>query len=254
MTRPDVRLSVIVPTYRQGDVIERNVRTILERLGTVSGSFEVIVVVDGGDDGTPARLARIDDHRLRVIEYEPNIGKGHALRTGSLVARGRWIAWIDSDLDLDPADIPKFLDLAERHDLDIVVGSKRHPDSRVDYPKLRRFYSSLYQRLVQLMFGLNVRDTQVGIKLFRREVLEQVLPVTLVKRFAFDIEILAVAYHFGFRRIAEAPIRLDYKFSGSAMDWGAIARALWDTAAVFYRLRILRYYDHQRAALALSHA
>jgi glycosyltransferase involved in cell wall biosynthesis len=239
-------LSVVVPTYQQCAVIAHNVEVILGKLDRFGANLEVIVVIDGGDDDSATQLARITDSRLRVITYQPNKGKGHALKTGSQEARGRWIAWLDSDLDLDPSGIPLFVDTAELLDLDVVVGSKRHPDSEVDYPWLRRCYSALYQRLVQAMFGLNVRDTQVGIKLFRRDVLEAVLPVTLVKRFAFDIEILAVAYHFGYHRIAEGPVRLKYNFSGSRMDWAAIGRALWDTLAVFYRLRIRRYYDRTR--------
>jgi hypothetical protein len=84
------------------------------------------------------------------------------------------------------------------------------------------------------------------MKLFRREVLDEVLPVVLVKRYAFDLEILAVARSFGFERIAEAPIRLDYRFNGSGVHWRAIVQALWDTAAVFYRLRMLRFYERRR--------
>src|SRR5690606_13340381 len=89
-------------------------------------------------------------------------------------------------------------------------------------------------------------DTQVGMKVFRREVLDEVLPVVLVKRYAFDLEILAVARSFGFDRIAEAPVRLHYKFTGSGVNWRAIAQALWDTAAIFYRLRLLRFYERRR--------
>ena len=84
------------------------------------------------------------------------------------------------------------------------------------------------------------------MKLFRREVAEQVFPFLLVKRFAFDIELLAVARSFGFNRIEEQPIRLDYRFTGSGVRSLAVFRALIDTAAVFYRLSILRYYHRKR--------
>ena len=97
----------------------------------------------------------------------------------------------------------------------MVVGSKRHPDSDVAYPTRRRVYSWLYQMLVRILFSLDIRDTQVGMKLFRREVLDDVLPVVLVKRYAFDLEVLAVSRHFGHGRIAESPITLEYQFTGS---------------------------------------
>ena len=107
--------------------------------------------------------------------------------------------------------------------------------------------SWLYQQLVRVLFRLDVRDTQVGLKVFRREVAEQVLPLLLVKRFAFDLELLAVSRALGFGRIEELPIRLDYRFTGSGVRSLAVLRALVDTAAIFYRLRILRYYQRQAA-------
>jgi hypothetical protein len=97
-----------------------------------------------------------------------------------------------------------------------------------------------------VLFRLDVRDTQVGLKVFRREVAEQVLPLLLVKRFAFDLELLAVSNALGFRRIRELPIRLEYRFTGSGVRSSAVLRALVDTAAIFYRLRILRYYQRKQ--------
>jgi glycosyltransferase involved in cell wall biosynthesis len=239
-------ISVVAPAFNQVATIEHTLGEILARLDRSGLDFELIVVSDGSTDGTYDAARRVEDPRLRVLDYDRNLGKGFALRTGSLAASGDWVAWIDSDLDLDPGRLAEFLTRARADRLDVLVGSKRHPDSMVSYPGRRRFYSWLYQMLVRALFSLDVRDTQVGMKLFRREVLDRVLPVVLVKRYAFDLEILAVSRHFGFGRIAEAPITLDYQFSGSGVNWRAIANALWDTAAVFYRLRLRRYYDRER--------
>ena len=130
---------------------------------------------------------------------------------------------------------------------DAVIGSKRHPESKVYYPYYRKILSWGYQRVTELLFGLNVRDTQVGMKLYRRELLEDVLPRLLVKQFAFDIEILAVAYYLGYTRIFEAPVELNFKGRSSITNtsfWRVVLRTLWDTLTVYYRLRILRYYDN----------
>jgi hypothetical protein len=124
-----------------------------------------------------------------------------------------------------------------------VIGSKRHPLSNVDYPITRRVMSWCYQRLVRILFGLNVRDTQTGMKLIRRNVLDAVLPRMLEKRFAFDLEFLVVAKRLGHSRFLEAPVRLDYKFASSVSP-RAVFRILVDTAAIFYRLYILRFYDY----------
>ena len=125
--------------------------------------------------------------------------------------------------------------------VDIVIGSKRHPQSVVDYPFQRRVVSRLAQILAKLLFSLNVTDTQVGLKVFRRDVLEKAMPLVLVKRYAFDIELLALAHHFGFK-IVEAPVNLKLKFSTAASP-GSIYNCLMDALAVFYRLRILGFYD-----------
>ena len=244
VTRPE--LSVVVPSFNQAETIQDNLREIARRLEAQGLDFEMVVVSDGSSDDTHAEAAALDDERVRALRYDRNMGKGYALRTGSAAATGEWIAWVDSDLDLDPGRIEAFLATAKDGRLDVVVGSKRHPESEVTYPTRRRVYSWLYQQLVRAMFSLDVRDTQVGMKLFRREVLDEVLPVVLVKRYAFDLEILAVARSFGFERIAEAPIRLEYQFTASGVNPRAIAQALWDTAAVFYRLRLLRFYERRR--------
>ena len=143
---------------------------------------------------------------VKVLYYDRNLGKGYAVKTGAREARGRWVGYIDADLDLDPAALPGFVSVGEREGLDFVIGSKRHPDSRVHYPRSRVISSWLYQQLVRVLFRLDVRDTQVGLKVFRREVAKEVMPLLLVKRYAFDIELLAVARAFGYGDVKEMPV------------------------------------------------
>lgn len=249
--RPE--LTVVTPAFNQAATVLKCLDRLIETLDRGGVNYEIVVVSDGSRDETAENARRRESDRVRVIEYDRNLGKGYALRVGSAAASGQYVAWLDSDLDLDPEPLVGFLHRAREEGLDVVVGSKRHPGSVVDYPRSRRVYSWLFQRLVRVLFRLNVRDTQVGIKLFRRDVLDAVLPTVVVKRFAFDLEMLSVARHFGFEKIAEGAVRLDYQFTGSGMNWRAIANALWDTGAVFYRLRILRFYDRQRS-LALEMA
>lgn len=245
-------LSVVVPVYNQAAAIAANLDVIERRIEDGLGApFELIVVSDGSADSTDARLLERQSERVRVFHYERNLGKGYALKLGALQARGRWIGFVDADLDLDPASLPRFLRHAESRGLDIVIGSKRHPDSVVHYPRSRRVASRAYQLLVRLLFRLDVRDTQVGLKVMRREVVDEVLPLLIVKRFAFDLELLAVSRSLGYERIEEQPISLDYRFTGSGVGSLAVLSALVDTAAIFYRLRILRYYARKREVLGL---
>jgi glycosyltransferase involved in cell wall biosynthesis len=248
MPRP--LLSVVVPVYNGCEEIVANVDEIRRRIsaGLPGAELETIVVSDGSIDGTTERLLEArSDESVRVIHYDRNLGKGYAVKLGALAAVGEWVALVDSDLDLDPAPIPDYVRAAAARNLDFAIGSKRHPASAVQYPLSRRVASWCYQQLNHLLFRLDVRDTQVGLKVFSRAVVDEIVPLLLVKQFAFDLELLAVARALGRGRVEEFPVRLDYRFAGSALGSTTVARALWDTFAIFYRLRILRTYDRKRS-------
>ena len=242
MTKPGTRLSVIVPAYREGKNIAQNLRRLLGELDGLGISYEVIVVSDGNTDNTVLEAESVVSSNIKVVEYNVNMGKGYALRCGVSRSSGELVTFIDADMELDPRYIRPFLAVMDGFDCDAVIGSKRHPMSNVSYPAFRRFQSSMYQLLIRLLFRLNVRDTQTGLKLFKRHVLQEVVPLLAIKRFAFDLELLVVARRLGYRKIMEAPVHLSYKFE-STVDPKAAWRALWDTAAIFYRSRIRKYYD-----------
>src|SRR5262249_41878345 len=255
--RSDPLLTVVVPVYNGGDEVVDNVaeikRAVSERLA--GEGVEIVVVSDGSIDDTAERLlaARIDTG-IRVIHYDRNLGKGYAVRAGALASHGAWVALVDADLDIDPSSIPAYVEIAQLEGLDFAIGSKRHPDSVVHYPRSRRVASWCYQQLNSVLFQLDVRDTQVGLKVFSRRVVEDVIPLLLVKRFAFDLELLAVARALGYGRVRELPVRLEYRFSGSQLRSRAVVRALVDTAAIFYRLRVLHTYQRKRQLLRAASA
>lgn len=240
-----MKLSVIIPAFRQEKTIKKDIENIENVLEQIRYDYEMVVVVDGKVDKTFENAKKVKSKKIKVVGYKKNRGKGYAVRYGMARSSGSYIAFIDAGMELDPNGLSMALEHLEWYDADIIVGSKRHPASQVSYPPLRRFFSFGYQMLNFFLFGLKVRDTQAGLKIFRRKVLEKVLPRLLVKRYAFDVEMLAVANRLGFRRIYEAPIKLGYNFSDltHAADWKNILNMLLDTAAVFYRLRILRFYD-----------
>jgi len=239
-----VRLSVIVPAYREGKRIYQNITRLLDELNKLDATYEVVVVSDGNTDSTVQEARRVKSPHVRVFHYPMNVGKGFALSLGVDQCVGELVTFIDADMELDPANIGGFIELMKSSDCDAVVGSKRHPQSEVAYPRFRRFQSWVYQVLIRVLFNLNVRDTQTGLKLFRRQVLHEALPLLAIKKFAFDLELLVVARQLGYRNVCEAPISLDYHFE-STVNMASAWRVLWDTAAIFYRLRILHYYKRR---------
>jgi O-antigen/teichoic acid export membrane protein len=245
--RPE--FSLVIPCHNGGETLEANVRSSRDVLQGLNRPYEVIVVSDGSTDGSD-RATYEADAPVTVVRYAHRQGKGMALRVGMTGARGKYVAFIDSDGDLDATELRSFLTIMELYQPELVIGSKRHPLSDVSYPFTRRVMSWLYQRLVHVLFGLNVRDTQTGMKLIRRDVLDKVLPRMLEKRFAFDLEFLVVARRLGFKRVFEAPVRLDHRFS-STINLRAAFRILLDTAAIFYRDYILRSYERAPAAVRL---
>jgi glycosyltransferase involved in cell wall biosynthesis len=247
---PTPYLSLVAPVRNGAGFIEQSIRTILSSLDQLDRTFELIVVCDGSTDGTADRARGIGDARVRVLRYEEPSGKGVAVTCGLAHARGRLVGWLDSDLDIHPDAIVMAARRFDREPpVDAVVGSKRHPDSAVSYPLVRRVYSWGFQLLVRVLFRVNVRDTQVGAKLFRREMLDTVVPLLLIKRYAYDLELLAVGAEFGFDRVEETPIRLDYRFAGSGITNAAVRRMLLDTLAIAYRIHLRHWYVRRYAAV-----
>lgn len=239
------KFSLIIPVYKQANTIKRDIENVIAVLESAKIDFEIIPVIDGMVDKSFQEAKKIKDSRVHVVGYQTNHGKGYAVRYGFSHATGDVIGFKDGGGDLKSKALPLMLAQFEFQKADVVIGSKRHPDSKVNYPWYRKVLSFGYQLITHVLFGLTVRDSQVGLKVYRRIVLEDVMPRLLVKEFAFDIEMLAVAYYLGYIRIHEAPVEINLRTSSitSKNFWRIIFRTLWDTVAVFYRLRMLHYYD-----------
>jgi glycosyltransferase involved in cell wall biosynthesis/O-antigen/teichoic acid export membrane protein len=239
-----IDFSLVIPFYNPGPCLASHVQAVVDILRSERITFEVIAVSDGSTDGSPASISGID--QVRVVELAENRGKGAALRAGLAQGRGRYLGFIDGDGDIPARVLSQFLAATRAGDPDVVLGSKIHPNSAVIYPPLRRLYSSGYRQLTRLLFRLPTRDTQTGVKLIRRETLAAVLPRMLEKRFAFDLELLVVARRMGYRNFVELPVEIAERFT-STISPKAVWRTLLDTLAIFYRLRVARFYGRKLA-------
>lgn len=239
---PTLDLTVVVPYFNPGNLVRKSVGELVDVLDQLGVSYEVITVSDGSTDGSEESLADLPADRVRQVALSSNIGKGHALRVGLSMGRGRYLGFIDADGDVSPDQFGPFVALMSLYEPDIVLGSKRNAMSEVVYPTMRRAYSWGFQQLIRMLFRLTVRDTQTGIKLVRRDVVEAVLPYMVEKRFAFDLELFVVARHLGYTKFFEAPVRIGRRFS-STVSMRAVGQMLADTLAIFWRLRFQHYYD-----------
>lgn len=241
---PSHFLSLIIPVYKKEESIVSNLHRIKSVLDTIRYDYEIITVIDGMVDHSYEKIKESEVDKVKVLAYKENHGKSYAIRTGMQQAKGDYIMFIDSGSEIDPNGISMLLEHMEWYDADIIVGSKRHPASQVNYSLSRKVLSYGYYMLVKILFGIHVHDTQAGIKIFRKPVLEKLLPRLLEKKFAGDLEMLVAAKQLGFKRIFEAPIKLDYTLEKvtNAATMHSIYYIFLDTLAIFYRARILGYY------------
>ncbi len=241
------RLSVILPARNEAHHIRANLARVQEALA--GAEAEIIVVDDGSQDATAAEAARAlaSGPPIRVVRLDVNLGKGAALFRGFAEARGAFVAFLDADLEIAPEHVLRLLRVMEESHAAVVVGIKKGQG----FPLARRLLSRAFRLAVSAFFGLAVSDTQTGIKLFRREVLERVAPRMSVRRFAFDVELLVAATRFGYE-IAECPVTAEFGRQGrlGRVDPRQLAEMLADCVRIYYRASFWCWLEPGLAARA----
>jgi glycosyltransferase involved in cell wall biosynthesis len=231
------RVSVIMPAFNEAKFIAKSVMDAKERFSLHCGDLEIIVVNDGSTDETEKIVSGLPHSWLRIVGYGTNQGKGFAIKKGFYSVTGGKVFLLDSDLEVKTKQLDTYL--AALGSSDIVIGSKRHPRSRVRTPVMRRFLSIGFNVLERLLTGVNATDTQAGLKAMNSATLYRIVPLLSVKKYAFDAELLAVATLMNFR-IRELPVEIDLK---ATFDAKQVFRMLIDLLGIAYRLRIRKWYQ-----------
>ncbi len=239
------KLSIIMPAYNEASRIAQSIDETAKTFDGFGCRWELIVMDDGSTDSTFERALALEGKykdNLIVKRNKYNRGKGRVIKKALHYVTGDYVVFLDADMDLHPIQIQTLFDIMRLDNADIVIGSKLHPNSIVSYPLQRRIMSFIYYLLVKMLFGLPCHDTQTGLKLFKTDVLKKVFHKVLVKKFAFDLEVLVNANHMGYR-ITEAPIVLNNQRFYGRIGLNATYYIIWDTLAIWYRMYILKYYD-----------
>jgi glycosyltransferase involved in cell wall biosynthesis len=228
------KFSFIIPTHNEENII-------LDTLSVIRGfaekeklDYEIIVIDDCSQDDTILLLDRLKDDHIKVHYKNSWQGKGAALKTGWKIAKGDYIIFIDADLQIKPQELKPFQNLMCMYESDVVIGNKRNPYSSIDYSFARHVISIGYNLFVKILFGVSVSDTQCGLKLMKKSVLDKVMPKILCKHFAFDLELL-VAFKENKIRVIDAPVCIYQSMRNSNVGFGSILTTFQNTLAVFWR-------------------
>jgi glycosyltransferase involved in cell wall biosynthesis len=238
-------VSVVVPVHNNETDVAQIINATDALVRKTVDDFEIVVVDDGSIDGTRGAARRaIQESGLRVqlVSYSRNQGKGYALKTAFGFTSGKKVIFMDNDINKNiivGQDLLPSL-LRGLDSVDIVVASKYLKSSRSAVPPLRRFLSLGFHAMTVLLTGLNLSDTQVGLKAYRRDAFERLTGLQLTKRYATDVELLCVAKLLGLR-IREIPIEVvEHNRSFRPQS---IMLMLVDLLGIAYRLRIRRWYQ-----------
>ncbi len=234
-----VEISFVIPAYNEAGFIEDTLGAIDAVIQNKKLPYEIVVVDDGSIDGTlksAMRYANRNGH-VKVLSYPKNMGKGHAVKTGFLNAHGNIVFFTDGDMEIDFDNLSEYVNALKEGD--IVIASKQHKDSHVQVPLSRNILSLCFNGLVRLLTGVHLKDTQSGLKAMRKSAFSDIIPRLAVKRYAFDVELLAVANLYGLK-VVELPvnIKLDAKFKPKEI-W----HMFMDLLGIAYRLRIIHWYQ-----------
>ncbi len=203
-------LSLVIPAYREARRLPRTLDELAKFGEGLGFPFEVLIVVEKSGDETleiAAAFAARQAH-FRVIDNAVQRGKGFAVRTGMLHARGEIIFYMDADLSVPLHEVTAFLAHLEAHPgIDVLIGNRQHADSRITRAQswLRRTMGQTFNRILQTVALAPARDTQCGFKAFRRAAAQAVFSKQQLDGFAFDVEVLLLAERLGYK-VADLPV------------------------------------------------
>ncbi len=202
----EVLISVVIPAYNEEERVIPTIGAIASHLSDLCENWELILADDGSHDQTVELVRELGFANLHVIEAEKNVGKGHAVRSGMLAARGKYILFTDADNSTPIQEVDRLLHHVQHEGYDIAIGSRAVAGSAEDHKSfLRHLLSWGLRTLVQVGLQIGIKDTQCGFKLYRREAARRLFTAQTLPGFSFDLEILYLAGKWGYK-VVEVPV------------------------------------------------
>jgi len=234
--RDKTYLSVVIPVYNEEKRIEESLNKILDFLGPKEYAWEILIVDDGCMDQTLVITEKIlNGRKYRILKNERNMGKGASIRRGMLEAQGEICLFTDADLST-PIEEMDLLEGALKEGYDVTFGSRAMKESQliVRQPFHREMMGRSFNLLVQLIHLPGVKDTQCGFKMFTREAAQAIFQRQKMTGFCFDVEVLVLGKHLGFR-MKEVPIRWIDSPQSKVHPLKDAARMFWDLLRLKFR-------------------
>jgi dolichyl-phosphate beta-glucosyltransferase len=207
----NTQVAIVVPAFNEAArLVHRAVRLIdAAKSGAIDAeTTELILVDDGSTDGTSlvaTELLSPDFPRMRIVRLATNSGKGAAIRAGAASATSPVVVFMDADMAVDPSELP--LLMKEIEHADVAIGSRSVVGSTVENANYQRvLMGRTFNRLVNSVTNVGIKDTQCGFKAFRTPVARLLFHLMVVDRFAFDVEVLCLAQRLGLK-ICEVPVQ-----------------------------------------------
>lgn len=247
--KPDAgepELSIVIPAYNEEKRIGPTLRAVGDYLARRGRRAEILVVDDGSGDGTVRRVEQLASEipGLRLIRNDRNRGKGFSIRHGFAQCRAELVLLTDADLSAPIEELDRLLPAVREGGNAIAVGSRAVDPARVEIRQgwLRQTMGKGFNRIVRLLTGLAIRDTQCGFKLLRREPLIPVFRMARVDRFSYDVEILYLAHRRGLG-IAEIPVRWRNSPQSKVRILADSLQMFWDVVRIALRDRAGAYRE-----------
>lgn len=234
-------VSIIIPTYKAEKCIKKNLNLLINTLSTIDNhvisGYEIIVVIDGSPDHSEEEARKVED--VQIISYKKNMGKGYALKRGFSESKGDIIIFLDADGDIPATQIEHLLRFSNNKDF--IIGSKIHPFSYINYPIKRKLLSVAYRIISKIVLKIPYIDTQSGLKIIKRDILEMISQLSHIDGFAFDLELCFLAHTYGYT-ITEMPILINYRGT-STIKFNTMTKMLCDIFKIQYNFSIKKIYQ-----------